>query len=340
MFKIKSPLSVIIGLVIFISIIFYFGTSLGLYSAIPSEQSQSWSYTHGCYIDSEGELRCTSTSYNIGDLRLDSSKPKYEGDLEECQSPYLNVLAKKECWFSNFTFDGKKYVAKVGEPILLNQYLSVVWSVSGSIVNGNVCHTIDGDKICKTVDYDFEWNAPIYRSTYTFFISPNFMSSNPVSAHVSNTIDNKSLIKYELDNRLTSINGGIALRQENALFRPEQSRKEESFKISLGKNTYSTEVSTSFLGDNSLRISPFIIVKNVDMQDTSDTKIYGLESSLTARTLPVIHPGYDKPLEIQIDKINSTQMSNGVSLAKDYSPIYIIIIILSVGLIIYGIRKK
>lgn len=289
----KSTMLWLIVAVILAIAIVGLGKSLDLFSAYPG--TTSWHFRSGCSGD-----KCYAGNYNIGDLAFSTPPPIYLKDKAECQFtkkwvafPEPNV----NCWVQSFTFDKKQYSIKPYETIKLNSYIEAGWVPSAIIFNGDVCHSVCSgsgntrtcSQVCKNLKYEYDWQEPDYINDFSFsFYDMSWFKNTIKDKHLSDTIDSEAFVTFDIFDDLTNIDGGADVRESSELFSPANSKKIEFFKVYKGTNTYKTSISTETLGDQNIQITPFAIVRNVDMDVSSNVYVYTNSEKKELRVLPTI----------------------------------------------------
>ncbi len=290
-----------------------------------------WAYKNGC---ENGE--CNMQPYLLGNLRLSSGAPTYLKSLEKCQfdrSLEAYPSPSRDCWEVDFVFDNEDFKAKPNEPIMVNQWIEVTWFPSATVLNREQCHTIDKEKICRTVVYDYDWFEPDYQNTFTFrIVDKSFFNTLVDRKHISDTLNEPSVVSYQIDNKLTTINGGAIIKEKSILFIPSSSSRTEFFRISKGTNTYQAEIDTSTLGDKIIEINPFMLVNNQILGKTSELKIFSTSVKKDVRTLPQFRetPIFDAPNVIKESPLNPITSS----------VIVMVILLIAIGGVLFVKFKK
>jgi glutamyl/glutaminyl-tRNA synthetase len=228
----------------------------------------------------------------------------------------------------------------------------MVWQPTGIIHNGEVCHKrwitlSDGSKeqtddICININYNFDWQDPEWTNKYTFNMdNPDCLLTEIKNKRDAVTINEKTFITYDIDNKITTLSGGAIIKEKSNLFSPAKSTKEERFGVYEGKNNYRTEVSSVILGDNNIFIKPFVIVNNVDMGTYSDVILYSNSDEKVMRTLPNIE---NIPTQTQdfwnrnpVEEITIGGITK-INQESDNNMLILIIIIIG-GLILYAKKR-
>lgn len=271
-----------------IALAIYLAGSMNLFSSITPQTQPSWRFIHGC-MDKNGYPVCSSSQYNLGDLKLISSAPTFHKEKSQCLTGQKITSFGEptgECWSLNFTFDNKKYSLKPNEEVALNEFIKVKWSGDGYVLNGEICHTISGTKQCKNLYYDYDWSTPTWSNTFTFTIIKPFLESKAIDVYTSGTIQKMITADYSVENKLTSLDGGALLRQVSTLFRADTVTREDLFKVNKGINTKTASISSTDLGDNSVRLQPFVYVNEQINDEITKINIWDKEFLITSRTLP------------------------------------------------------
>ena len=307
MLKKKNLAYLGIFIVLVVSILMM-GKYLDLYSIaniIPN--TPQWQFVHSC-----ADSKCSSSVYNIGELSLSSSAPIFHKEKSQCLTDKKITSfgePSSDCWSVNFTFDGNSYELYPNQEVQLNDYLKVGWQGSGHVLLGSICHSDDGIQTCKSLNYGYDWDEPVWSNTYSFGIIKEFLKSSLVSNNVYGTILGNYSIQYKIENNLTNIGGGSIIRQNSVLFTPEKSQIEQAYKINKGINTEEAIVDSSYLGNNGMSITPFAVVYSKVNDVSSPIYIYSNKLNALSNTLPV-EPIYQKEYPIEYSIPNEVHLSS------------------------------
>ena len=260
---------------------FYILNSVELFSTVATTTTPKWKFVNGCI-----EGKCYDGTYFIGELELTTGAPFYLKEKSLCQfnDRWLTFEDTPEsCWKQSFSFDGTEYTLYPYQKARLNDYLEVTWVPSGFIFNGEVCHAGE----CETVDYGYDWKEPTYSNEFTFnFFNTDFMNTIIKDKHLSDTLGDSSFVTYQINNDLTTMNGGAVVREKHELWNPSNFEKTDFFKIHKGNYLYKTTVETETLGDKEITINPFIIVEEVKMGSAKGINVFSNYDSKELRILP------------------------------------------------------
>lgn len=333
---------VLLSSAVFILLAFAFlflGNYYDLFASAPLDVTPHFQFVHGCTPENE---RCSSSVYELGELGMASSQLSFDKTRIQCitNKKYTTPSeVPKECFSVNFTFDGKKYTLNNGESTQLNPYIKVAFEAKGTIIKGEVCHTVctgESDtrvcnKICKNLDYEYDWLYPDWTNAYTFEVIEPFLQSS-IEDYAYGKITEDIMVDYAVKNKLTTLDGGSVIRQQSGLFSPAKEEREELFKIKEGENKYTTNANTKYLGDVDSRITPFVIVYNSIYDFKTPYRIYDNELFITTRTLPNIANGSET-----IDNATEAQQHEK---ENNYFMLYIAIAFIALGGGIYFFSRE